>query len=265
MLDQPFNRATYDDDLLFMLQKQQASQEEVFDIVYTVVRQREYFNYTIEGKTYREILAMAQDFRRNGLPVKEVFTRNGEQDAVVVEVENEGATFIRKPGSKTRLEKKLKFAAEYTNQSDKPVILLSTTFHFEGPFRDHLSHAGYQLNCLLEPGQRKRINFIAEATNIRDNLLFGSAFDVRLLSVDSLFNSLTITTGGNSITHDIRYHDACRFGSARVEPVKSYSMKDQFSTEQQIERDEDGQATVINMGNAHFQISESDEILQIRQ
>lgn len=264
MLDQPFNRETYDDDLLFMLQKQQVSQDELFDIVYAIVRRREYFNYEIEGKTYREILSMARDFRRDGLPVREVFNRNGEQEAVVVEVENEGAAFVRKPGSKTRLEKKLKFAAEYVNQSDKPVVLLSTTFHFNGPFHDHLSHSAYQLNCLLEPGQRKRINFIAEAANIRDNLIFGSAFDVRLLSVDSLFSNLTITVGGNSITQDTRYHDACRFGSARVDPARDYLMKDEFNAEEQIERDQNGRATAIRMGNAHFQISDSDEILQLR-
>lgn len=264
MLDQPFNRETYDDDLLFMLQKQQVSQEELFDIVYAIVRRRAYFNYEIEGKTYREILSMAQDFRRDGLPVQEVFNRNGEQDAVAVEVENEGAAFVRKPGSKNRLEKKLKFAAEYTNRSDRAVILLNTTFHFNGPFQDHLSRAAYQLNCLLEPGQRKRINFIAEATNIRDNLMFGSAFDVRLLSVDSLFNNLTITAGGNSITHDTRYHDTCRFGSARVEPVKSLVMKDYFDPEQHIERDQHGRATAINRGNAHFQVGDSDEILKLR-
>lgn len=264
MLGQPFNRETYVDDLYFMLQKQQAGQEEVFNITYAVVRHRDYLNYQLEGKTYGEILQMAQTFRREGLPVEQTFDRNGEQDAVTATVRNEGPAFTRKDGSRTRLEKKLRFTVDYTNTSDEDLILLSTTFLFYGPFQDYLTSSAYQLNCLLEPGQRKTVNFLAEATNIRDNLLAGGDYGIAMLSMDSLLTNMDIRIGGISTTEDTRFFRDCRFGGARLHPVKNYVAKEEFDPAGQVTRDASGRATSINWGKAHYQISDSDKVLNMQ-
>ena len=149
MLDQPFQQQSYDEDLLFMLKKEQLNSEEVFELVYAIVRQREYYNYEIAGKTYGEILVMAQTFRQQGLPVEQVLNRNGEQELVTATIVNEGPAYIRKEGSKSRLEKKLKFSAEFNNRSNADVILSSTTFLMEGPFQDYLGQLAYSLNLFI--------------------------------------------------------------------------------------------------------------------
>lgn len=264
MLDQPFDPQTYDEDLLFMLEKDQASQEEVFLMVYAIIRQREYFNYEIAGKTYREILEMARTYRRDGLPVETVFDWNGAQEYIETQVENEGAAFVRKSANSSRLEKKFKFAAEYTNTSDKDVILLSSTFLLSGPFQDHLTSLAYQVNCLLKAGQSKRINYIAEATNIRDNMLHGGNFDMRLLSVDSLLNNLDIAVGGVSVSKDVRFFDDCRFGGARVDPVRHYDYRKDFDPQTQVERDASGKAIAVRLGETHYRVSESDDVLRMQ-
>ena len=94
-------------------------------------------------------------------------------------------------------------------------------------------------------------------------MLFGGKGDMRLLSVDSLLNNLKISVGGMSVVKDNRNFANCNFGSSLLKPVKSYVAKDRFDSETQVERNAGGRAQLIHFGNAHYLISEADEVVRM--
>lgn len=103
-LDDTFNLSTYQRDYVKLQGLEDITLDDLHLLNYAIVRQRDYYNYQIEGKTYGEILEMARSFRENGLPVKEQYNRNGAQDILVLTPQSEGMGMVRK-GETSRLKK----------------------------------------------------------------------------------------------------------------------------------------------------------------
>lgn len=253
-LDKPFNKQTYRLYLERMLNKEEITQEEMFLINYAVVRQRDYYNYQIEGKTYREILAMARDFQQNGLPVKSSFTWNGQRDFLkATALEAEGAGYIREKEKSSILYKVLDFYATLQNTTSEDIALLNVTFLIFGPFKDHLATVGYEINCLLPAGLDQRFNFVADGLNIRNNALFNGDPELSNLIVDQLFSYVEVRIGGYTLTTRTRHFKQCILNQARFEPKESLDYAEAFTSTSWIERGPDGNAVELHLGNAHFE------------
>ena len=142
LLDRPFNPEKYKVDLTRLLKDTSISNADALLINYAVIRNRPYYNYSIQGKTYGEILHMAKGFKEKGLPIEEIFEPVAEkQELLSLKVFNEGSGLVRKKGSKSRLKKMLNFSCEYTNTSDQDVVLSNSTFQIRGPLKGSYSHS----------------------------------------------------------------------------------------------------------------------------
>lgn len=262
VLDDTFSQATYPRDYVKLQDLESISMEDLFYINYAIVRQRDYYNYQIEGKTYREILEMAKTFRQNGLPVEEQYHRNGQQDILILKPESEGMGMIRK-GESSRLKKVLNFSCSFENTTNRDVVIASVTFLLKGPFKDHLSTVGYELNCIVNKGQKIDILFFADASNITRNLLFNRPFKAPYTWIDEILYDMTVEVGGATVELETAHFKDCMHYSARIEPHQAMVYKDALEgTEWQL-RDANGQVTALKLGNSHFIIEYSDQPVDI--
>ena len=259
VLDKTFDLKLYTHHFTQMQDLKDITRDDLFLINYTIVRQRDYYNYQIEGKTYREILEMGKSFRANGLPVKEQYNRNGEQEALKLKADAEGIGMIRKGENSSRLKKVLNFNCTFENTNDKDVVIASASFILKGPFNDHLSTVGYELNCIVNEGQKIEILFVADATNITKNLLHKRPFKAPYIGIDDILNNMEVEIGGATVEFQTADFEDCMHYSTRIAPhIALDYQKDLEDKDWQI-KDSSGQVTTLNLGETHFIIEYSDE------
>jgi len=139
MLDKSFTYEYYEKlDYKKLLIAEDVSENDLFLIHYTIVRQRDYFNYTVEGKTYREILEMAKGFEKDGFPVEIKMNDNGQQDLIQVAAVPEGEGFARKGSNSKSILKTFNFKCSFDNPNKEEIVLLNSSFIINGPFGDHV-------------------------------------------------------------------------------------------------------------------------------
>lgn len=264
VLDDTFNLSTYQRDYVKLQSLEDITLDDLHILNYTIVRQRDYYNYQIEGKTYRELLEMAQSFRASGLPVKEQYKRNGEQDILLLQAQSEGMGMIRK-GETSRLKKVLNFRCSFENTTSRDVVIAAATFLLKGPFKDHLTTVGYELNCIVNKGQKIDILFFANATNITRNLLYNRPFKAPFIGIDDLLNNMEVEVGGATVELQTANFKDCMHYSARIAPHKELVYEDAFEgTDWQV-KDANGQVTALHLGNTHFIIEYSDEPVKVSE
>ncbi len=249
-------------DYKLLIKAEDVSDADLFLINYAIIRQRDYFNYTVEGKTYREILAMAKGFQKNGLPVEIKLNDNGAQDKIQIAAVTEGVGFVKKKSNTKRVLKTLKFKAKLDNPSKKDVVLLNSSFIVKGPFNDYLTTVNYEINCIAKAETTVDAAFVVPGKTIQRNLLFEGNPYITRLGIDEILNNLTLTPSGMSIKDEGRYFKECFFNASRMEPqiVLNFG-KDLEDREWKIENP-DGTYT-LNFGNMHTP-DESDEVIQYR-
>ncbi len=157
------------------------------------------------------------------------------------------------------MKKILKFNASFTNTSKEDVVLLSSTFIVNGPFKKHLTSAGYEINCIIKAGDTQTINCLLDASNIKDNLLHNSHYDPKSLMLDDLLSRVELQLGGISIEKNIKHFESCVMGnSARRKPFQLYDYSKDFNADQLASK-----TNSIDMGNKHYIVKESDEPIEM--
>lgn len=259
-LNKEYRDKYYKNDFIELLKMDELSDEERLLIDYAIVRQRDYFNYEVEGKSFNEILTLAKDFSQKGLPTQWQIDKNGEQDYLTIDIANEGTTYIRKSPNSSRLLKKLRFNCLYTNSTDKDLVLQNSSFLVKGPFQDHLTTIGYELNCLIKAGGSMQVNFIADAKNIRNNLLHDSHRPRVFFSMDSLLNNLIIESGGHSIVTKTEFYKECNHGNTRIAPFIAFDYKEDLEI---LNEGRPQTGAPVQLGNAHYIIEEEDQPINL--
>ena len=262
LIDQPFSSTNFVNEFNRLLTGKQLNREQAFLLQYALLRKNDRLDYALEDKTYRQIIEQAKTFEQDGLPVKEVFDRPElPTDLIEVTILNEGAGLIRKEKS-TRLKKILKFNAVFTNQTEQEIALLNVTFAVFGPFKKHLTSAGFEVNCVVRKGESLPINFLIDGTNIKANLLHNNKYDTQSLMMDDLLSRIEIELHGLNLEKKTKYYEPCQIGnSARRSPFRSFDYAKDLQT---TALKKDGEKIVeIHLGPAHFPVEESDEPIQI--
>lgn len=260
LLDQPFSNSQFLEHFNGMLKNKQVNREQAFLLQYALLRKNDRLDYNIEDKTYREIIELARTFEKSGMPVKENFIDNGQQSIFKASIINEGAGMIRK-GNSSKLKKVLKFNVQFTNTSDKDAVLLSNTIIVIGPFKKHLTSAGYEVNCLVKAGEQINLNFMLDAINIKDNLLHDVKYNTESLMLDDLLSRIELKLGGVSVEQNTQHFESCGRNNARRAPFRVYEYAKDFKTDQVVK----GEASErqINLGEMHFIVEESDEPIEM--
>jgi len=96
VLDKPFNPILYKTEFGQFFKDPTISNKDAFLINYSIIRQRDYLGYEVEGKTYGEILDMAKAFNKNGMPINETYDDEEFQDDLEVSISNVKTTFLNK-------------------------------------------------------------------------------------------------------------------------------------------------------------------------
>ncbi|MEO1516440.1 MAG: hypothetical protein AAFV95_15555 [Bacteroidota bacterium] len=261
-LDKTYDPNLYKAHYKMMVGDEQVGPQEVFLINYAIARHRDYLGYSIEGKSYGDILEMARGFQQNGLGIAEEYQQNGQAEGIEVKVFNEGQGLVRKSPNSSRMLKILKFECTYTNSTDKDMALESSSFILKGPFGQHLSTVGYELNCLIPAGQSLKAYYLLDGREIRKTLNFGRKKPNTYLGIEILFPSIDIVPSGNSVTtENAELYNDCLFDGRRAEPFAVYDYSEQFEKDNPSLSQKSGKAEKINYGNAHFILEESDEPL----
>lgn len=244
-----------------LLKSDKIDDNELFLLNYAVIRQRDYFNYTIENKPFQEILEMAGQFSRDGFPVEVKLNDNGKQDQIRQTVAFEGVGMVRKKSNQKRLLKTVNFKCKYENTSDQSVVLLNSSFVVKGPFNDYLTTVNYEINCILGAGESVYVGFIVPGKTIQRNLLFEGNPRIRRLGIDNILNQIKIEPSGMSLQDKGKYFKECFFNDARLEPQViidfAKNLKENWKTQ-----GADGTYT-IDLGDMHIPDT-SDEVIQMR-
>ncbi|MEM1321007.1 MAG: hypothetical protein AAGG75_12210 [Bacteroidota bacterium] len=261
ILDKPFSELLYEQNFNQLYGDKEIGVVNAFFINYAVVRYRDYYGYEVQDKTYGEILDMANDFKANGFPVKDVLAYGIPPESLEVKPFNEGVGQVRK-GNSSRIRKVFKFSCKYTNKGDQPLVLSNSSFVLKGPFQDLLTVAGYELNCLIKGGETISVNFLVDAKIIRDNIVFRGNPKFRRVLMNDLLNFIEIVPGGNTVVMDTQYYEECQHAGARIEPfrVLDYTIEDYKALYEKVRN---GELKEIDRGPAHFELEESDEPVQI--
>lgn len=264
VLDDTFDLTTYERDYVKLQGVDGVNLYDLFLLNYAILRQRDYYNYQIEGKTYGEILEMARSFQKIGMPVKETYNRNGEQDLLILDPAAEGMGMVRK-GKSSRLKKVLNFSCSFENPTDQDLVIASATFLLKGPFNDHLSTVSYELNCIVNQGQKIDILFVADATNITRNLLYNRPFKAPYIDIDNLLNNMEVEVGGATVEQQTANFEDCMHYNARIEPHKAMDYQEAFAEKEWLEKDANGHVSALKLGDTHFEIEYSDEPVNINE
>lgn len=247
ILDKPFNEDYYEADFSQFYQDEGITNDDAFIINYAILRQRDYFGYEVKDKTYREILATAKEFSKNGIPVKQVYETAPPQDLISVKIDPPKITILEKEGNAKRKIKNLKFGCLYTNTSDKPVAINGATFIINGPFQQHLVTVAYETNCKILPGAKLFVNYVMDAKHLRTNLFFGKETKVKRLMVNDLIENLDIQVGSVAVEKNAKYYDECFIDNAVIQPFQWNSYLDLYPDGKLKMETVDG-VTTINRG-----------------
>ncbi len=252
ILDRPFKYETYEKtDYVNLVKSKELSNSELLLLNYTVFRQRDYFNYSIEGKTFREILALANDFKTNGFPANIKLEDNGAHDQIQQTISMEGVSQVRKPGSKKRRLKTLNFSCKYENPGDKDIVLLNSSFIINGLLKDHITTVNYDINCIIQAGTSTTVNFIVFGSTIRQNLKYeGNPFLQRTL-IDDLIPELQAIPSGMTFKNEGKYFKDCFFNAARVQPVVTMDYADALKGKEWKTLGADGKTFELDLGYMH--------------
>lgn len=220
-LDEPFEERFHEGYYKKMAAEKELAPLDLFLLNYSIVQQRDYYNYEVEGKTYREILEQAKSFNANGLPVKVGYDKSRTVENLAIKVRNDGFGTMRPNPKTSRLVKVFRFNATYVNEGETDLALLNTSFIITGPFGEYISTAGYEVNCLLPAGERVEIPFLMEARTIRNNVLYDINYEIDRVDLDNLIYNLDVVASGYTATEETAYFDACiQQSSARRTPFE---------------------------------------------
>jgi hypothetical protein len=262
ILDKKFSYQFYENHYYEdLLRSPEVSESDLFLINYTVIRQRDYFNYSIEGKTFREILEMAKTFKKSGFPVDFTLTDNSKKDNIPQEITLEGIGHARKSNSKTVL-KTLNFTCKIKNPTDKDIVLLNSSFIVNGPFGDHLTTVNFEINCILQANSSVMVPCIVPGKTIQQNILYEGNPLIFRLGIDDILTQLQVVPSGLSYQEKGKYFKECFYNAARIEPhnimLYSKALKDKDWKTQNPE----GTFT-LNMGNMHIP-DDSNEVIEMQ-
>jgi hypothetical protein len=244
-----------------LLVSPEVSESDLFLINYCVIRQRDYFNYTIEDKTFREILEMAKTYQKNGFPVDFKLENNGAQDKIKQEITLEGIGHARKGTSKTVL-KTLNFSCKFNNPTNKDVVLLNSSFIINGPFGDHLTTVNYEINCILKANSSVTVPCIVPGKTIQQNILFEGNPLIFRLGIDDILTQLQVVPSGLSYQDQGKYFKECFYNAARIEPHNIMLYSKALKDKDWKVLSPDGTYS-LNMGNMHIP-DDSDEVIEMR-
>ncbi len=263
-LDKPFDIKRYDYDTQKLLGEKAVDKGEFFLINYAIQRQRDYFNYEVEGKNFGEILAMAKQFKTEGLPVTQFFNPNGDTETLTAKVAFEGVGTVRKTANSKTLLKTLNFNCSFENNTDKDLVLENSTFQFFGPLQDYLTSASYELNCLIKAKESISVNFFLDAKHLKDNALFGCKYDLKTVWIDYLINGTQVLLAGNSLKYRTATYEPCLHAGARIKPDRVLDFANDFKGTGWQEKDGSGKVAKLNFGDAHILLEEKDEIIEYK-
>ncbi len=263
--DKTYNEATYELDFKQLYVDQTISDKDAFMINYSILRQRDYFGYDITGKTYGEILAMANSFQEKGLPIKEVFKESKMSDAIKATIiyDNDGSSFVRE-GTSKRVSKNIKFSCEFENVSDKRIALNFSTFAIKGPFNAHITTIGFENNCKINPGSKLVLKYYANAKVIKENLLYKSPRAMKRILIDELIKNVKIELIGLQVsTKNVHAYSDCTIDGKSVEAFESTKYDELYGGKDVPVKEVNG-VVEINRGPSLFVKEESDEPIQGR-
>lgn len=258
--DQAFDPNTYDHFLKKIYQSDQITDDEAFLVNYAVLRQRPYYQNSLEGMTYGEILDKAKTYQSEGLPIIETIENNSPKNEITITVKNEGSGMVRTSPDSKRMIKMLRFAATYTNPTDQELAIENSTFIVRGPFNEHITTLAYEINCRIPAGEKLSVFFVADSRNIRRNLLANNELKQSNIMFDQLVKQLTITTSGNTVSNKSRQFSDCLSDGARREPFYEFNYTKDFSQDKVT--DKDGKK-IIPLGKTHYLPELSDEPIQM--
>lgn len=252
-LDANFDRRVYKKLHFKNLAKEaEISPSDLVILNYAISRQRDYFNYQIEGITYREILEMAKGFQENGWPVAYEFEQNGTKEGLLVKTRNEGSVLKRKDKNKARSERMLMFSAAFENTTDQDIALQSTTFGLYGPLQDHVTTVGYKLNCLVPAGQTQAFLFLVRAKHLQRNIQHNGDPELSYLAFDSLIDMFKVESFGHTYTTTFGI-EVCESDDDAVLATDEFEYIAKLKGRDWIKRDGEGKVVSLNMGKAHFE------------
>lgn len=228
ILEKNFYPDYYDADFVKLSTDPKLTQEDVFLINYTIIRQRDFYGYEVEGKTFGELLKLGKQLKADGIQTQQVFDEAPSQDYLTAQVLNQKMTYIQKESNAKRKVKFLKFSTSYHNTSGKDVALNYATFIIKGPFGQHLMTAGYETNCKILPGEKLYVNYILNAKKIRTNLFYGKKHKITRTMIDDVIPRLNIEFGGIGIDTDPTNYDECFLEDMVVEPFKLSEYKEMY-------------------------------------
>ncbi len=264
ILDKKFQYQFYENlDYEKLLRAEDVSDADLFLINYAVLRQRDYLNYTIEGKSYREILELANSFQQNGFPANISLTDNATKSEIVQSVQVEGVGFARKQANSKRIVKTFSFKSTYTNPTSKDIVVLNSSFLVKGPFQDHLTTINYEINCVIPANSKVEVDCVVPGKVIQKNILFEGNPHIRRIGIDALLAQLEVVPSGLSAQSEIKYFKDCFFNAASIEPHRSMQYAD-FAEDNPSwkSKDADGKYS-LNLGNMHIP-DDADEVIQMR-
>ncbi len=262
ILDKSFYVDYYESDFKEFVRDPLISTEDAFLINYTILRQRDYFGYTTDKKTYGDILKMGRELKKNGIQVKEVYQEAEPQDGIEIKIEDPHVVVIPKKNRPSRKVKHIKYRVKFTNTSTVDVALNYITFVVEGPFGQHLITAGFEINCRLPRNGIQTLDFVINGKEIRDNLRYGKKDGIKRMMMDDVFRKLDVKLGGISIEQNSRFYDNCYRGDRVIEPFLTSDYKKMYPDGVKLE-DVDG-SPAINRGAKLYVQEDDGKIIQYK-
>ena len=247
-----------------ILNEKEISDQELFLMNYAIIRQRDYHNYEVEGKSFREILALAKEFKARGFPVKEVLEEGPVTEGLKVSIENDGPGLLR-IGEGSRLKKVFKFNASFTNVTNKDIAITGSTFLIKGPFKDHLLTAAYETNCQIQAGTERVIGFLVSARDLHSNVLFNNPKpEWDHVGMDNLIYELEVEIGGIQTDNKYaRYFSNCNLDGTRFEPFETIKFREQLKGSDWKVVGADGNVNELHFGPSFIAPEENDEPVTI--
>ncbi len=264
-LDTIFDPSLYKGYYLKMLKEKEIPTQDIFLLNYAILRQRDYYNYEVEGKTFGEILAQAKVFQEEGLPIKEEFEESETSDVISVTTSNDGFGLLQI--DKSSYQKKMfRFNAKIKNNTAEAIAMEHATFLFHGPFKDHLSTAAFEINCFLPANGIVELGFMMDARSIYSNLVFDANYEVERVDIDNVLYNLNISLGGielNTNAERAINYDLCKKTATRRAPYQVFSYEDDLA-EDWIVNGEDGKVSLLKLGKAHLDPPQKEEFIKYR-
>lgn len=223
VLDKEYSEVTYKNAYKKLFADATLSKSDAVLINYTILREGK----NVEGKSFGDILALAQQYRTDGRANAVGFNTNSPKTAVLAQVENEGMGLVRDKDNEKRMTKKLKFSCTYTNPTDQPIAIENTTFVMRGPIKDHVTTVAYEINCQVPAGETLAVFFVADSRNIRDNITHNAYTEQRNIMFDEWASLITIQASGiGTTTAGVSGFSDCLNDGARRTPFFSLNFAD---------------------------------------